>query len=199
MIRLLDLILSLLLLVIFIPVFLLLSLWIKLDSRGPIIYRQKRVGRFGKEFFMWKFRTMYIDSGNKLLLTLGDDDKRITPVGYYLRKLKLDELPQLVNVLLGEMSIVGPRPEVKKYVDLYTHEQRKVLNVRPGITDYASIAYANENELLAGRTNPEQLYIDTIMPEKIKLNQRFIDRPSVGNYFRIIFLTAKKVVTKKGA
>lgn len=198
MLRFLDWILSLLLLILCIPVFLLLALWIKIDSRGPVIYRQKRVGRYGKEFSMFKFRTMY-QGNDKLLLTLGDDDKRITPVGYYLRKFKLDELPQLVNVFLGEMSIVGPRPEVKKYVDLYTDEQKTILNVRPGITDYASIAYANENELLARHPNPEQYYIDKIMPEKIKLNRVFIDQPSIGNYFKIILLTAKKVAGKKNS
>lgn len=198
MLRFLDWILSLLLLILCIPVFLLLALWIKIDSRGPVIYRQKRVGRYGKEFSMFKFRTMY-QGNDKLLLTLGDDDKRITPVGYYLRKFKLDELPQLVNVFLGEMSIVGPRPEVKKYVDLYTDEQKTILNVRPGITDYASIAYANENELLARHPNPEQYYIEKIMPEKIKLNRVFIDQPSIGNYFKIILLTAKKVAGKKNS
>ncbi len=194
MIRLFDLFLSLLLLIIFIPVFLLLALWIKIDSRGPVIYRQKRVGRYGKEFSMLKFRTMYHGNNTKLLLTLGEDDKRITPIGYYLRKLKLDELPQLLNVLRGEMSIVGPRPEVKKYVDLYTAEEKDILNVRPGITDYASIAYANESELLARQKNPEQFYIDSIMPEKIKLNRKFIEAPTIGNYFRIIFLTLKRIV-----
>ncbi len=198
MLRFLDWILSLLLLVVCTPVFLLLALWIKIDSRGAVIYRQKRVGRYGKEFSMFKFRTMY-QGNDKLLLTLGDDDRRITPVGYYLRKFKLDELPQLVNVFLGEMSIVGPRPEVKKYVDLYTDEQKTILNVRPGITDYASIAYANENELLARHPNPEQYYIDKIMPEKIKLNRVFIDQPSIGNYFKIILLTAKKVTGKKNS
>lgn len=192
MIRLLDWVLSLLLLVVCIPVFLLLALWIKIDSAGPVIYRQKRIGRFGKEFSMLKFRTMYQGNDNKLLLTVGENDKRITPVGYYLRKFKLDELPQLVNVFAGSMSIVGPRPEVKKFVDLYTDEQKVVLSVRPGITDYASIAYANENELLAGHPDPEQYYIEKVMPEKIKLNRLFIDHPTIGNYFKIIMLTAKK-------
>ena len=199
MIRLFDLLLSFILLVICIPVFLLLSFWIMVDSRGRVIYRQRRVGRFGKEFSMLKFRTMYDKNDSKLLLTVGEGDKRITPVGHYLRKFKLDELPQLVNVFVGDMSIVGPRPEVKKYVDLYTAEQKEILNVRPGITDYASIAYANENELLAGQKDPEQFYIDKIMPEKIKLNRLFIDRPTVGNYFKIILLTAKKITGKKNS
>lgn len=196
MIRLLDWLLSFFLLLVFLPVFIIISLCIAFNSAGPVLYKQKRIGRFGREFSMWKFRTMYTNSGNGLQLTVGSNDKRITSVGHYLRKFKLDELPQLVNVLSGEMSLVGPRPEVKKYVDLYTEEQKQVLSVRPGITDYASIAFANESELLTAHTNPEQYYVEEIMPEKIRLNRVFIDRPSVGNYLRVLFLTVKKIVAK---
>lgn len=195
MTRLLDIIFSLLGVIILSPFFILLSLWVKLDSKGPVFYRQKRIGRGGEEFFLLKFRSMHVDADKKGLLTVGGRDPRITRSGYILRKFKLDELPQLFNVLAGDMSVVGPRPEVKKYVDLYNDEQRKVLSVRPGITDMASIEFSNENEILEQQADPEQYYIDHIMPEKIRLNQQYIQSPTVGNYFRIILLTAKKIFT----
>lgn len=197
MTRLFDIILSLLGIIILSPLFLLLGLFIMLDSEGPIFYRQSRVGKYGKEFFLLKFRSMHIDADKKGLLTVGGRDPRITRSGYYLRKYKLDELPQLFNVVSGEMSVVGPRPEVKKYVDLYTPEQRRVLDVRPGITDVASIEFSNENEILEQQENPEQYYIDHIMPEKLRLNLRYILSPTIGNYLRIIFFTAKKIVASK--
>lgn len=193
MTRLLDIIFSILGLVILSPVFLLMALWVKLDSAGPVLYRQKRVGRYGNDFSLLKFRSMHVDADKKGLLTVGGRDPRITKSGYLLRKYKLDELPQMVNVLLGEMSVVGPRPEVRRYVDLYSAQQRQVLNVRPGITDMASIKYRNENEILEAQPDPEKYYIDHIMPEKINLNMEYINAPTLYNYFRIILLTIKNV------
>jgi lipopolysaccharide/colanic/teichoic acid biosynthesis glycosyltransferase len=189
MLRIFDFFFSLLGLIILSPLFILLTIWIKLDSKGPVFYSQKRVGYLGKEFKLFKFRSMRPDSDKLGLLTVGGRDPRVTKSGYFIRKYKLDELPQLINVLFGEMSLVGPRPEVKKYVDLYTEEQLKVLNVRPGITDEASIAYKNENELLAKSKNPEKTYIEEIMPAKLELNKAFIQSPTFINYFRTIFNT----------
>lgn len=171
------------------PVFVLISLIIKIDSKGPVFYKQKRVGIFGNDFYLYKFRSMYVDSEKKGNLTVGERDPRITPIGYYIRKYKLDELPQLLNVFKGEMSLVGPRPEVRKYVDLYTVEQKKVLSVRPGITDIASIVFKKENELLEKASNSEEYYIKTILPEKIKLNMIFIEHRNIYLYFKIIFRT----------
>ena len=159
------------------------------DSAGPIFYIQKRVGLNGKEFNLFKFRSMRVNADKLGLLTVGGRDSRITNSGYILRKYKLDELPQLLNVLKGEMSLVGPRPEVRKYVDLYTSDQRQVLQVRPGITDEASIKYKNENNLLAISENPERTYIEEIMPAKLELNKKFIQNPSLVNYFSIILRT----------
>lgn len=196
MIRLFDFLFSLLGLILLFPLFLIIFIWIKLDSKGPIFYKQVRVGKNDKDFSLYKFRSMKIDSDKSGLLTVGEKDSRITKSGYYLRKYKLDELPQLFNVLKGEMSIVGPRPEVRKYVDMYTEEQRKVLAVKPGITDYASIEYVNENELLAESEEPETTYIKEIMPEKIKLNMKYINNQSVNEYFKIILLTISHVFFK---
>ncbi len=189
MLRIFDFIFSFFGLVVLFPVFILLAIWIKFDSNGPIFYSQSRVGFKGKEFRLFKFRSMRPDSDKLGLLTVGGRDPRVTNSGYFIRKFKLDELPQLLNVLVGQMSFVGPRPEVKKYVDLYTQEQLKVLNVRPGITDEASIAYKNENELLSKSSNPELTYIVEIMPAKLELNKAFINSPTIVNYFRIIFKT----------
>lgn len=193
MTRLLDIIFSVLGLVILSPVFLCMAIWVKLDSPGPVLYKQKRVGRYGREFLLLKFRSMHIDADKKGLLTVGGRDPRITKSGYLLRKYKFDELPQMFNVLTGDMSIVGPRPEVRKYVDLYSKEQLQVLNVRPGITDIASIKYRNENEILEAQAEPEKYYIEHIMPEKINLNMEYINAPNIYNYFRIILLTIKNV------
>lgn len=190
--RLLDILFSAVGLVILSPLILYISIRIKMDTSGNIFYKQKRVGKNGKEFFLYKFRTMRAGSDKVDLLTYGNDS-RITAFGQFLRRYKLDELPQLVNVMAGNMSLVGPRPEVKKYVDLYTPEQKKILSVRPGITDEASIRFYNENEILAAQSQPEQYYINHIMPEKIKLNQAFIENPTVANYFRIISSTIKKI------
>lgn len=189
MIRFLDSILSTLGLMLLSPFLLLVAIWIKVDSKGPVFYRQVRVGKNNKDFVLLKFRSMKPGAEKAGLLTIGGKDSRITRAGYYLRKYKLDELPQLINVLLGEMSLVGPRPEVRKYVNLYTDEQKKVLLVRPGITDMASIMYKSENELLQQAAEPERTYIEQIMPHKIQLNMEFINRPGVIKYFKIIFKT----------
>ena len=176
------------------PVFTTLILAIKLSSKGPAFYIQKRAGLLGKEFSLYKFRTMYVDSDKKGLLTVGGRDPRITGIGYYLRKYKLDELPQLYNVLKGDMSFVGPRPEVGKYVELYNERQKKVLSVRPGITDIASIKYKNENEILEKQENPEKYYIDYIMPDKIELNLSYLSDRSFFKDIKVILDTLRAIV-----
>ena len=193
-IRFFDFILSLVGLVILAPLFIVLSVWIKIDSMGPVFYKQIRVGQNGKDFGLFKFRSMVVDADKKGLITVGGRDPRITRSGYFIRKYKLDELPQLINVLVGDMSLVGPRPEVRKYVDLYTDEQQKVLSVKPGITDYASIEYMDENEILGKSNDPEKTYIEEIMPEKIKYNMKYINNKNLFEYFKIIFLTVLKIV-----
>ena len=194
MIRFFDFILSLVGLVILAPIFIVLAIWIKIDSKGPVFYKQVRVGQNGIDFGLFKFRSMVVDADKKGLITVGGRDPRITRSGYFIRKYKLDELPQLINVLVGDMSLVGPRPEVRKYVELYTDEQQKVLSVKPGITDYASIEYMDENEILGKSNDPEKTYIEEIMPEKIKYNMKYIQNKNVSEYFKIIFLTLLKIV-----
>lgn len=171
------------------PLFLLLSLWILFDSNGSVIYKQIRVGLNNKDFMLYKFRSMYNGSDNKGLITIGNKDPRITRSGNFIRKYKLDELPQLINVFKGEMSLVGPRPEVRKYVDFYTEEQMKILNVKPGITDYASIVYVDENNILGNSEDPDKTYIEIILSDKIKLNMKYINNPTDYEYFKIIYLT----------
>ena len=176
------------------PVLLLIAAAIKIDDPGPVFYRQVRVGRGGKHFRIFKFRTMIVDADKKgLAITVGRDN-RITRVGAFLRKSKLDELAQLINVFTGEMSFVGPRPEVPKYVDMYTPYQKQVLLVRPGITDYASIAYRNENDLLEGAKDPEKMYIEQIMPDKIDLNMKYLREISPVADIRLIFKTIEAVI-----
>ena len=194
MIRFFDFLFSLLGLIVLSPVFLLISLCIVLDSRGGVFYRQSRVGKDGKDFKLYKFRSMRTGADKRGLITVGEKDSRITRVGYFLRKYKLDELPQLINVLKGEMSLVGPRPEVRKYVDLYTPEQRKVLSVVPGITDYASIEYVDENRILGGAADPDKVYVEEILPDKIRYNMKYIENRSLKEYFKIIFLTFYSIV-----
>ncbi len=194
MIRFLDFVFSLLGIVILMPFFILVSILIKLNSKGSLIYKQSRVGLNNVDFFVFKFRTMKMNSDKSGLLTVGGRDPRITSIGFYLRKYKLDELPQLFNVLIGEMSLVGPRPEVRKYVDLYTKEQNRILDVRPGITDWASIIYRNENDILEKSLNPEQTYIEEIMPDKIGYNLIYINRYNVFQYFKIIIFTMLKIL-----
>lgn len=191
--RLFDIVLSLTGIIILLPVFIVISVIILIDSKGGVFYKQKRVGKEAKEFYLYKFRSMPPGSDKKGLLTIGGKDNRITKPGYLLRKYKLDELPQLFNVLLGDMSLVGPRPEVEKYVALYTDEQKKVLSVKPGITDYASIEYSNENEILGSVSAPEEIYINTIMPAKLSLNLKYINEKSFMTDLKIIFLTIKKI------
>lgn len=194
MIRFFDFFFTVLGLIILSPLFLIVAIWIKLDSSGPVFYKQTRVGRNNKDFKLLKFRSMVTDADKKGLITVGGRDPRVTQSGYFIRKYKLDELPQLLNVLIGDMSLVGPRPEVRKYVNLYNETQRKVLSVKPGITDYASIEYIDENEILGKAENPENVYIEQIMPEKIKYNMKYIQNRSVKEYFKIIFLTIGKIV-----
>ena len=194
LIRLLDIVLSLLGLLFLLPIFLILAVWIKFDSQGSIFFRQIRVGKDGKDFRIYKFRTMIVNAEKMGIITIGERDPRITNSGYFLRKYKLDELPQLINVLKGEMSFVGPRPEVRKYVEMYNQEQLKILTVKPGITDYASIEYINEDEILGKSFNPEKTYIEEIMPQKIKYNMKYINNKTVIEYFKIIFLTIIKII-----
>ena len=175
------------------PVFVVMAIWIKLDSRGPVFYRQTRVGRYGRDFRIFKFRSMRVGSDKGRQITVGERDPRITRSGYFIRRYKIDELPQLINVFLGDMSIVAPRPEVRKYVDLYSEEQRKVFQVRPGITDLASIKYRNENELLSQVDDPDTYYIDVIMPDKLAINLEYIRHQSFMGDIKIIFNTLFKI------
>lgn len=192
--RLFDILCSLTGIFLLLPVYIIISLLIIINSGFPVFYFQTRVGKGNKDFKLFKFRTMYTDSDKKGLLTVGGRDPRVTPVGYYLRKFKLDELPQLINVLFGTMSLVGPRPEVRKYVDMYNAEQKRVLDVKPGITDYASLDYINENELLAKSENPEQTYINEIMPAKLNLNLKYINETGLLTDISIISRTISKIV-----
>lgn len=189
MIRFFDIIFSAVGLLLLSPLFLIIYILIRCESKGGGFYCQQRVGKDGRMFGLYKFRSMRTGSDKKGLITVGGHDSRITRMGYFIRKYKIDELPQLWNVLKGDMSLVGPRPEVKKYVDLYTEEQRRVLSVRPGITDYASIEYVDENEILGKADDPDRVYVEEIMPAKIKLNMRYIENQSLKEYFKIIGLT----------
>ena len=189
-----DILFSLLGLLFLSPLFLVLAIWIKIDSSGPVFYKQRRVGRDNKDFMLYKFRSMRMGADKYGLITVGGRDPRVTRSGYFIRKYKLDELPQLINVLNGDMSLVGPRPEVRKYVDMYTDEQRKVLSVRPGITDYASIKYVDENVLLEKSADPEKIYIENVMPDKLQYNMLYIENATLSEYFKIIFLTIGKIL-----
>jgi lipopolysaccharide/colanic/teichoic acid biosynthesis glycosyltransferase len=197
MIRFFDLMFSLLGLILLLPFFLIIGIILVISSRGGIFFMQERVRKNNRNFRLIKFRTMYSDADKQGELTVGARDSRITRIGFFLRKYKLDELPQLINVLKGEMSLVGPRPELRKYVDLYSEEQKKVLAIRPGITDIASLEYIDENEILGTSANPEQTYIEQIMPAKLELNRKFLENRRLGNYFRIIGLTIKKIFRQK--
>ncbi len=196
LIRLFDIIISFTGIVLLFPFMLVISLMIILDSKGGIIYRQLRVGRNNIDFGLLKFRTMHVDADRKGLITVGKKDPRVTRVGSFLRKYKLDEIPQLYNVLRGEMSIVGPRPEVRKYTAYYSPaDQMIVFSVKPGITDYASIEYSKENELLSTVPDPEYYYINVLLPAKIKLNLVYIENPTLGNYLSIILRTFVKLLS----
>lgn len=187
--RLFDISISFLALIMLLPVLIIISIWVLLDSKGGIFYRQSRVGKNNRDFTLLKFRTMHPGADTKGLLTVGERDPRITGAGYSLRRTKLDELPQLINILAGDMSLVGPRPEVRKYVDLYTDDQLKVLDIRPGLTDNASLAYIDESEILAKSEDPEKTYIETILPAKLELNLQYIRERSMVKDIGIIFRT----------
>jgi len=194
--RLFDILFSLMVLSLFFPFGILIALLILISSQGGIFFRQERIGIHGKPFRLFKFRSMRRDSEKSGALTVGMKDSRITKIGVFIRKFKLDEFPQFINVLVGEMSVVGPRPEVKEFVDLYTEEQKKVLEVKPGITDYASIAYFNENEILAKSNNPRETYIKEVMPDKIKINQKYLNNPTLSHDFYIIWKTIIRIFKK---
>lgn len=189
-----DLLVSVAGLVFLAPFFLLFALAIKTDSAGPVFYLQERVGKGGKLFRLFKFRTMTVHADRATAITVGQRDPRITSVGLFLRRFKLDELPQLINVIKGEMSLVGPRPELKRFVDLYSKEQQEVIEVTPGITDYASIEFRNENEMLEGKEDPIEFYINEIMPRKLELNLRYIRERSFWSDIWIIFKTIVHIV-----
>lgn len=178
------------------PVFAAVALWIKIDSKGPVFYRQTRVGKDNEDFRLFKFRSMRPDSDKGSLITVGGRDPRVTRSGYYIRKYKLDELPQLINVFKGDMSLVGPRPEVRRYVDYYTPEQMKVLSVRPGITSLASIRYRNENEILAQAEDPDRTYIEKVLPDKLAIDLEYVDKATLWNDIKLIFRTFKEIITK---
>lgn len=197
MIRIFDLLFSLMGILLLLPLFVIIYLLVIVESAGGGFYIQNRVGKDNIDFNLFKFRTMYIDSDKKSLITVGTKDSRLTRLGFFIRNFKLDELPQLFNVLKGDMSLVGPRPEVRKYVDLYNLEQLKVLDVRPGITDYASIKYYNENEILGLYLNPEKVYIEKIMPDKLCLNMKYILNQSIKEYFHLIFISFWYIIKKK--
>lgn len=178
------------------PLFAVLAIWIKCDSPGPVFYRQVRVGRGNRDFRIFKFRSMRPDSDKLGLITVGGHDPRVTRSGYYIRKYKLDEFPQLINVFKGDMSLVGPRPEVRKYVDMYTPEQMRVLEVRPGITSLASLRYRNENELLAGTDDPDRCYVEKIMPDKLAIDLKYVEHATLWNDIKLIFSTFMEIIVK---
>lgn len=189
-----NIVVSSLILLIFLPFGIIISFMILVTSRGGVFYVQQRVGRHNIPFGLIKFRTMRRDADKQGKLTVGMRDPRITRIGYFLRKSKLDEFPQFINVLSGKMSIVGPRPEVREYVDLYTEAQLEILKIKPGITDYASLEYFRENELLGKSKNPEETYIQEIMPAKIELNRRYLENPSIGHDLKIMWRTFIRII-----
>lgn len=192
--RLFDVFASLCGLIVLSPLFVVLAIWIKLDSEGPIFYKQTRVGRNNKDFHLYKFRSMRVGADKQGLITIGDRDNRVTKSGYFIRKYKLDEFPQLINVLKGDMSLVGPRPEVRKYVAMYTPEQMRVLNVRPGITDIASITYRNESEILSHVEDPEKYYVEVIMQDKLRLNLEYVKNQSLLYDIKLICKTFVTII-----
>jgi len=195
--RIFDIIFSILGLIIFLPLFLIIALLIKKDDKGPIFYRGERIGQFGKPFRIFKFRTMVVNADKIGGPSTADDDPRITKIGKFLRKYKLDELPQLINVLKGEMSFVGPRPEVPFYVNMFTEEEKKILTVKPGITDWASLWDSDEGEILAGSSNPEKTYMEKIRPEKLRLQLKYVNEHSFFVDLKIILETLTKLLFKR--
>ena len=192
--RLFDVIVSVFVLLVFLPFGILIALWISIESRGGVFYFQERIGKHGTPFQLWKFRTMKKNADKEGKLTVGMKDARITKSGLFIRKYKLDEFPQFINVLIGNMSIVGPRPEVIEYVNKYNDEQRNILNVKPGITDLASLEYFNENEILGKSDNPQKTYIEEVMPAKIKLNKKYLENPTLKNDVSIMWKTFLKMI-----
>ena len=192
--RLFDIVASGLGLLLLSPLFLLVAIWIKLDSPGPVFYRQVRVGRYNRDFRIFKFRSMRVGADKGSLVTIGGRDPRVTRSGYFIRKFKIDELPQLINVFIGDMSLVGPRPEVRHYVDYWTKEQLRVLDVRPGITDPASIKFRNENELLEKAEDAEKYYIEVIMQEKLRLYLEYVENHSFWYDIKLIFQTFAAII-----
>lgn len=195
--RLFDLIASGLGLICLSPIFLIVAIWIKCDSKGPVFYRQVRVGRYNRDFRIFKFRSMRVGSDKGSLVTIGGRDPRVTRSGYFIRKFKIDELPQLINVFTGDMSLVGPRPEVRHYVNYWTPEQMHVLDVRPGITDPASIKFRNENELLEQAEDPEKYYIEVVMQEKLKLYLDYVQQASFFYDLKLIFQTFRVIIQER--
>lgn len=195
--RLFDIVASGLGLVVLSPLFLILAIWIKLDSKGPVFYRQVRVGWHNKDFRIFKFRSMRVGADKGSLVTIGGRDPRVTRSGYWIRKFKLDELPQLINVFIGDMSLVGPRPEVRHYVDYWTPEQMHVLDVRPGITDPASIIFRNENELMEKAEDPEKYYIEVIMQAKLNLYLEYVNDHSFWGDIGLIFKTFWAIIKER--
>ena len=192
--RLFDIVFSFIGIIFLLPLLILIIILIKMTTKGPFLYKQIRVGKHNKDFIIFKFRTM-IDDAEKLgLLTVGERDSRITKIGYYLRKSKIDELPQIANILVGDMSFVGPRPEIRKYVELYTHTQMKVLDVRPGITDLASIEFRDENKILEKQENPDNYYINIIMPRKLQINLEYLQKRNLMKDIGLIFKTFKVIL-----
>jgi len=191
--RIFDVLFSGFVLLCFMPIGLVLAILILVESKGGVFFKQVRIGKNGTPFYLFKFRSMFIDAESLGKITIGSRDPRITRIGFYIRRYKLDEFPQFINVIRGEMSIVGPRPEVKEYVDLYSEEQRKILAVKPGITDYASLTYFHENEILAKSENPQQTYIQEVMPEKIRLNEKYLANPTLLQDISIIRKTVVKM------
>ena len=194
--RLFDVVFSVIGMILLFPILLLISILIKLDSKGPILFIQGRVGKNNKDFNIFKFRTMRVLSDKKGLLTLGNNDSRITKMGYVLRRYKIDEFPQLINILKGDMSFVGPRPELRYYVNFYNDDDMKIFEVRPGITGLASLKYRNEVELLKAAKDPEAFFIKTIIPDKLKYNKAYISKQNFFFDLKLILLTIVKVITK---
>jgi len=192
--RIFDIVVTLLIGIILFPIALIVSIMIFFECGGGVFFKQERIGLDGKPFYLWKFRTMKKNAESRGQLTIGMKDDRITKLGTFLRKYKLDEIPQLINVLIGEMSLVGPRPEVKKYVDLYNEEQRKILKAKPGITDYASLEYFKENEILGNADDPEKAYIEEIMPHKLRINQKFLRSSGLAQDINVLYLTALRIL-----
>lgn len=191
--RIFDIVFSFLGIIVLLPIFIIISLLVGFSSRGGVFYKQKRVGKDNKDFTLYKFRSMKVNSDKKQLITVGEKDNRVTKIGYFIRKYKIDELPQLFNVLRGDMSFVGPRPEVRYYVDMYSDEQKQVLSVRPGITDIASIEYRNENAILEKADNPQEFYIKEVMPKKLELNRQYIISQSFIGDIKLILKTIKSI------